>query len=130
MSDENTFKKFMDASKSFNIVKDSCFKIINPRNVSTEVEIDNIGQKGKTLFVFEGSRGPPNISQLKERFFLFNFYKVNFITKNYFYPYSDIRVFYYNLKAQRLIEYNNKGINIKTFSYKNTIELIEILRKL
>ncbi|MBU2496741.1 MAG: hypothetical protein KJ767_01635, partial [Nanoarchaeota archaeon] len=69
------------------------------------------------------------IKQLKERFNLFKYNRFPLINKGY--PnFQHIRVFYYNLKTQRLIEINERRIIKETFSYKDFNELVEILRKL
>ena len=44
--------------------------------------------------------------------------------------YDFIRVFHYNLKKQRLIEFNKKGNILKKYSCKDTPELYTILRNI
>ncbi|MBU2496596.1 MAG: hypothetical protein KJ767_00875 [Nanoarchaeota archaeon] len=130
MADEKKFARFIENSKSFSFNRYN-YLIENYLLPQTYVEVDNIAWKRNTLFVFEGSRGKfeEKIKQLKERFNLFKFNKFSIINKGY--PnFQYIRVFYYNLKSQRLIEIDEKGELICTYSYKDILELTQVLRKL
>ncbi|MBU2496588.1 MAG: hypothetical protein KJ767_00830 [Nanoarchaeota archaeon] len=130
MTDEERFSRILENSRAFSFW-DCEIDIENYTIPDTFVEVDNIAWKRNTLFVFEGSRGKfeEKIKQLKERFNLFKFNKFYLTNKGY--PnFQNIRVFYYNLKTQRLIEINEKGEIKQTYSYENIQELIQILRKL
>ena len=128
--DEEKLQTILDASGAFDLVKDARFRIYSYRDFGISIEIDAVCQKGRTVFVFECSRGPPDISQLKERFLLFRINRITLVNNNVFLPYNSIRVFYCNLKSQRLVEFDEKGRILKTSSYRNVGDLIEILRKL
>ncbi|MBU2496762.1 MAG: hypothetical protein KJ767_01745, partial [Nanoarchaeota archaeon] len=104
MADEKRFARILEGSGGFSF---SRYNYLIGHNLipQTFVEIDNIACKRNTLYVFEGSRGKleEKIKQLKERFNLFKYNRFPLINKGY--PnFQHIRVFYYNLKTQRLIE--------------------------
>lgn len=123
----------MASSKAFHQIKEPGFQVYNPRNPGTHVEIDNIGVKGTTLFIFEGSKGEPNISQLKERFFLFSniLIKNQLIADNALLNYAEVRVFYYNLKTNTVAEYAKNGTRKETWKYDNRrTKLKDVLRNL
>ena len=129
MADEEKFNEYLTISSAFMNVK-LRLMVQNPRHIRQDIEIDNVSQKGKILFVFEGNRGSPDISQLMYRFTLFSFQRATLVRMGRFFDYTNIRVFYYNLKKQRIIEYSRQGQVIQTFAYSTTVELIEILQKL
>lgn len=57
MSDEEKFDRVLELAGNFKNRK-YCIKIIHPSGTPQQyLEVDNIGQKGKTLFVFEGKSG-------------------------------------------------------------------------
>ncbi len=132
MADEERFARFIERSGAFHLNHSKIFieHYAIPQNL---VEVDNIAWKGNVLFVFEGSRGKldsEKISQIKERFNIFRFNRVGLVAEEGYPNFISIRVFYYNLKTQRLIEVNEKGTIKSTFSYSTAEELIETLRNI
>ena len=67
---------------------------------------------------------------MNERFKLFRFNRVSLINEEGFPNFSRVRVFYYNLKSNRLIEIDERGVRISTTPYNNAEELINILRNI
>ncbi len=130
MSDEETFENYMKLSRSFSEILPACFTVANPKIPNMKIEIDNMGVKGNILFIFEGKRGEPNITQLKERFNIFEYNRQFFLAKGVISKYVQVRVFHYNLKRQRIIEFNKKGNIEHTLTYKNVAELIILLQKI
>ncbi len=129
MGDEEKFARFLELSCTFSYI-DTTFKLFDQSQPKKEIEIDNIALKKETLFIFEGKKGSPDIRQLRERFRLFLINKTVLIRKSILPIYNNTRVFHYNLKQQKLIEFDQKMNIIKTISYKNSSELIGILRKI
>ncbi|MBU2496584.1 MAG: hypothetical protein KJ767_00805 [Nanoarchaeota archaeon] len=131
MTDEDKFARILENSNCFSF---SRYNYLIRHNIipQTFIEIDNLAWKRNTLFVFEGSRGKftDKINQLKERFNLFRYNKFSLVQEEGLPTFQNIRVFYYNLKTQRLIEINESGKILCTFSYKDIQELIQILGKL
>ncbi len=130
MGDEDLFEKYLKLAKTFSLVKPAKFIMLNPLIPSTKIEIDNICQKNRTLFIFEGKKGNPDISQLKKRFIIFEIYKTTIQKYNYTLPYQIVRVFHYNLQTKKIIEYDKKGNILLTFTYKDIPKLIDFLQKL
>lgn len=79
MGDEELFSGYMLSSGVFSNLKVRFF-ILDPVDPAKEVEVDNVGQKSKTLFVFEGKKGQADVSQLIERFRLFQYNKLSLLT--------------------------------------------------
>src|SRR3989344_7796885 len=123
MADEEKFDEYLNTSAAFTNVK-LRFMVRDPRNSRYQVEVDNVGQKGRVLYIFEGNRGSPDLNQLAYRFLLFSFQRTLLCSSGFFTGYDIVRVFYYNLKKQRLIEYSRQGQVVQTFAYSTTPELI------
>ena len=132
MADEEKFAGFIERSGAF-LLNHYSYLIEHYAAPQSFVEVDNIAWKGSTLFIFEGSKGrldTERINQLNERFKLFRFNRVSLINEEGFPNFSRVRVFYYNLKSNRLIEIDERGVRISTTPYNNAEELINILRNI
>ncbi len=100
------------------------------------LEVDAIGQKRKTIFVFEGKSNKPKdvVTQLLERKHSLDLFKQIYVNRGWFFGYTKIRLFFYRIKGsiteRCLIEYDGKGRIIDSWNFTDMNELFEILRKL
>lgn len=133
MADEERFYNLM-LRDQFDIVLPFKTYVDHPQFPGKYVEIDNIGQKKDVVFVFEGSKGEPDLSQIKSRFFLVRFNRWALIEAAALKPFRSIRVFYYSFsrrkKKGRLLEFDEQGSVIKMLNFTKDEELVKILSNL
>ena len=97
------------------------------------LETDNLAQKNKTIFVFEGKASKENVAvkQLKDRYNSLKIYKNDYVKMaNTFDDYDFVRLFYYSIKRRLISEYKSNGIKILSTKFNNLNELAQILRNL
>jgi len=104
------------------------FEILHPTKLPRRMlNIDSIGIKGSTIFIFESSRTKLDTQEIKdiaERYFVFRLQRIALRAS---YSFTEIRVFHHNPQTQRLIEVNGSGRIIKTLTYTDTNKLVLIL---
>lgn len=132
MTAENKFYNAMIKAGNF-INVDYESELFHPTLPGEEIESDNIGQRGKTIFLFEGKLKDKKtaIKQLQIRqksleSFKNDYIKILKILNNY----DNFRLFYYTFKQKKLIEFHLNGDIIKTYNFEDLDELAEILRNL
>ncbi|MDP4012133.1 MAG: hypothetical protein Q8R00_00810 [Candidatus Nanoarchaeia archaeon] len=136
MSDEDKFYRALkNAGNYYPLYLE--FVVKHPVNPGVYGSIDNVGQKGKVIFVFEGKKGglpEKAIPQLKSRYLILRnpVDKREMIGRGTFNNYTEIRLFYYSLRRGLLIEYTAKGeeLNQHRFNPRDINELTAILRNL
>src|SRR3989344_157099 len=131
MSDEVEFYKAIKLAENF-LINKLRVKIFHPTLPGCYLEVDNLAQKGKTVFVFEGKsiNDGRAIRQLKDRnnsLILFNDFYIKICLV---YNFNSIRLFYYSFKSQVISEFNINGNKIFTTKFNNLKELALILRNL
>jgi len=82
MADEKKFHQAFILSNNFSIVELKV-QIIHPRLPGSFLEVDNLAQKGQTVFVFEGKSKDEGqaLSQLKERRLSLELFKGRYVTR-------------------------------------------------
>ena len=131
MGDEHRFADAMLRSNAFTHV-DVMFFLVHPTLPSSRIEVDNAGQKGTAIFVFEGKRWQENdvVRQLKVRKETFRISYSRIINTGAFSPYKTVRLFHYSLARKTLRELDPKMKFFPAMHFKNINELIDMLRNL
>ena len=131
MHDEVEFYKALKLSNSFYNLGIN-FILRHPNLPKQFIEVDNISQKNKTIFIFEGksSRETSAIIQLKERYTSLKIFKNYYKKSGTFDDYDFIRLFYYSIKKRIISEFNFKGVKVSSNKFNNLNELALILRNL
>lgn len=133
MSDEDNFYRALVGAGIYRYASIE-FKIKHPSEPGDYLFIDNVGQKGDTLFVFEGKTGKPEkaFGQLRIAYLSLSdpLYKRTFTYKEVLNSYSKVRLFYYSFKRGLLIEYDPRMTELQQCRFRDLNELSEILRKI
>ena len=133
MSDETEFYRAMVLAGNYGYINTE-LKIKHQSEPGSYLFLDNVGQRGDTLFVFEGKAGKSEKAflQLRTAYLSLNdpFYKRTSIYGHLFENYSKIRLFYYSFKRGLLIEYNTKIAELQQYKFRDINELSIILRNL
>lgn len=131
MADEEKFDKALRATRVFDIIEING-SLIHPTLPNCFLEVDNIAQRGKSIFVFEGKAQKEDaaITQLLERYESLKDNKKDYIEEGSLNDYNLIRLFFYSFQRNLLVEFDSKGKSTSRFKFYDFKELVEILRNL
>lgn len=130
MRDEEKFNRALELTNIFSIM--DCEVQIHHPKIPVYIEVDNIAQRKRELFIFEGKSKNEEkaIDQLKLRYISFKQFKYEYISKRLIQDFDFIRLFLYSFKRSMLVECDSKGKIIKRMKFTDLINLIEILKKI
>ena len=128
MSDETEFDKALILAGDFFNIKLKR-KLFHPNLPGYFLEVDNLAEKNKTIFVFEGkqNREYSAASQLQERPKSLKLFKSEYVKRTAFSDYIFIRLFYYSFKRKVISEFNSYEFKIFTSQFLDLNDLANIL---
>lgn len=131
MADEERFDRALRLEGNFSNI-DLRLEIIHPTIPGWLLEVDNIAQKGKTVFIFEGKskKEKSALKQLILRYQSLKTHKKHYLKTKLFNPYTYVRIFYYSFKRKVFAEFSSSGNPLLRCKFENVNELAAILRKL
>ena len=131
MSDEVEFDRALNLARNFYKIGLKSI-LLHPYLPRQFIESDNISQKNKTIFIFEGkqTREAEAVKQLQDRHKSLKIFKSEYLKRNIFDNYDFIRLFYYSLKRKIISEFKPNGVKISDNKFNSLNELAKILRNL
>lgn len=132
MADEEQFDRALNLAGNFNNVGLRILLRHPDLPIGSYIEVDNLAQKGRTVFVFEGKFNKEELAvkQLQVRFKSLLRFKDEYVRAGMLNSYSYTRLFYYSFKRKVLTEFNQAGNKIKSVKFTDIKNLAEILQKL